>query len=101
MHLLFTDPSTSPRTELGRVIFGALYGLSTIALYELLGTAGLPTFYDKLLQVPILNLSIMLIDSGGAFNGRCNPLTPDGWPDGWRRASVIWRTCRCGRSCSR
>jgi len=62
MHLLFTDPSTSPRTELGRVIFGALYGLSTIALYELLGTAGLPTFYDKLLQVPILNLSIMLID---------------------------------------
>jgi hypothetical protein len=26
MHLLFTDPSTSPRTELGRVIFGAIYG---------------------------------------------------------------------------
>jgi hypothetical protein len=62
MHLLFTDPSTSPRTELGRVIFGALYGLSTIALYELLGNAGMPTFYDKLLQVPILNLSITLID---------------------------------------
>ncbi len=62
MHLLFTDPSTSPRTELGRVIFGVLYGLSTIALYELLGNAGLPTFYDKLLQVPILNLSITLID---------------------------------------
>ena len=62
MHLLFTDPSTSPRTELGRLIFGALYGLSTIALYQLLGTMGLPTFYDKLLQVPILNLSIKLID---------------------------------------
>ncbi len=44
MHLLFTDPSTSPRTELGRVIFGALYGLSTIALYQVLGTMGLPTF---------------------------------------------------------
>lgn len=53
MHLLFTDPSTSPRTELGRIIFGALYGLSTVALYVLLGKAGLPTFYDKLLQVPI------------------------------------------------
>ena len=26
MHLLFTDPSTSPRTEFGRVIFGILYG---------------------------------------------------------------------------
>jgi hypothetical protein len=64
MHLLFTDPSTSPRTELGRLIFGALYGLSTVALYALLGHMGLPTFYDKLLQVPILNLSIKLIDRG-------------------------------------
>jgi hypothetical protein len=62
MHLLFTDPSTSPRTELGRVIFGMLYGLSTIALYYLLGMAGVPTFYDKLLQVPLLNLSIRMID---------------------------------------
>jgi hypothetical protein len=62
MHLLFTDPSTSPRTELGRLIFGALYGLSTVALYALLGHMGFPTFYDKLLQVPILNLSITLID---------------------------------------
>ena len=62
MHLLFTDPSTSPRTELGRLIFGALYGLSTIFLYYLLGRAGLPTFYDKLLQVPLLNLSIKSID---------------------------------------
>jgi hypothetical protein len=62
MHLLFTDPSTAPRTELGRMIFGALYGLSTIALYELLGVAGLPTFYDKLLQVPVLNLLIQGID---------------------------------------
>ena len=56
MHLLFTDPSTSPRTELGRIIFGVLYGLSTVLLYALLGALGLPTFYDKLLQVPILNL---------------------------------------------
>ena len=62
MHLLFTDPSTAPRTEAGRVIFGALYGLSTIALYQLLGAAGLPAFYDKLLQVPLLNLSIRAID---------------------------------------
>ena len=62
MHLLFTDPSTSPRTEIGRVIFGVLYGLSTVALYQLLGSSGMPTFYDKLLQVPILNLSIKAID---------------------------------------
>jgi hypothetical protein len=62
MHLLFTDPSTSPRTELGRIFFGAVYGLSTIALYDLLGSFGMPTFYDKLLQVPFLNLSIRGID---------------------------------------
>ena len=60
--LLFNDPSTSPRTELGRIIYGALYGLSTVLLYRLLGTFGMPTFYDKLLQVPLLNLSIQGID---------------------------------------
>ena len=62
MHLLFTDPSTSPRTELGRIIFGALYGLSTAFLYWLLANMGVPTFYDKLVQVPLLNLSIRAID---------------------------------------
>src|SRR4029453_16525548 len=62
MHLLFTDPSTSPRTELGRVIFGVLYGLSAVALYQLLSAAGVPTFYDKLLQVPLLNLSVRMLD---------------------------------------
>jgi hypothetical protein len=62
MHLLFNDPSTSPRTELGRILYGALYGLSTMVLYDLLGRAGMPTFYDKLLQVPLLNLSVKGID---------------------------------------
>ena len=62
MHLLFTDPSTAPRTEVGRLMFGVLYGLSIVALYVLLGRAGLPTFYDKLLLVPVLNLSIQLLD---------------------------------------
>src|SRR4030095_3640323 len=62
MHLLFTDPSTSPRTELGRLIFGALYGLSTVLLYQLLGSMGAPSFYDELLQVPVLNLSVKLLD---------------------------------------
>ena len=62
MHLLFTDPSTSPRTDIGRIIYGTLYGLSTVILYQALGSAGLPTFYDKLLQVPLLNLSVKGID---------------------------------------
>jgi hypothetical protein len=62
MHLLFNDPATSPRTELGRIIYGTLYGLSAVWLYQLLGNAGMPTFYDKLLQVPLLNLSAKWID---------------------------------------
>jgi hypothetical protein len=62
MHLLFNDPATSPRTELGRIIYGTLYGLSAVGLYQLLGSAGMPTFYDKLLQVPLLNLSAKGLD---------------------------------------
>jgi TPR repeat protein len=62
LHLLVTDPATSPRTNVGRVIFGGLYGLANFVLYEILERAGVPEFYDKLLPVPILNLSIQLID---------------------------------------
>ena len=62
LHLLVTDPSTSPRTPLGRAIFGLLYGLGVFGLYALLGVLGLPTFYDKLLCVPLLNLSVPAID---------------------------------------
>lgn len=69
MHLLFTDPATAPRTELGRIFYGVIYALSTIGLYQLLGSAGLPTFYDKLLQVPFMNLAVRRIDglAGSAF----------------------------------
>jgi hypothetical protein len=73
MHLLFTDPSTSPRTELGRIFFGVTYGLSNVALYALLGWAGVPTFYDKLLPVPLMNLSIKLIDRVAVALKRFDP----------------------------
>jgi hypothetical protein len=63
MHLLFTDPATSPRTELGRIIYGVLYGLTTVLLYDWLLRAGMPGFYDKLLQVPLLNLSVKRLDA--------------------------------------
>ena len=63
MHLLFTDPSTSPRSDLGRVLFGTLYAVSVITLYYVLGQLGLPTFYDKLMAVPVLNLTIKGIDA--------------------------------------
>ena len=62
LHLLVTDPSTSPRTPLGKAAFGVLYGLGVFFLYWLLGTLGVPTFYDKLLCVPLLNLSVQTVD---------------------------------------
>jgi hypothetical protein len=63
LHLLVTDPSTSPRTTLGKGIFGTLYGLGVFGLYALLRAIGAPTFYDKLLCVPLLNLSVKWIDA--------------------------------------
>ncbi|MEM7414739.1 MAG: hypothetical protein AAF389_04520 [Gemmatimonadota bacterium] len=62
MHLLFTDPATSPKSEQGRVIYGVLYASFTIALAQLLESTGAPTFYDKLLPIPILNLMVRRID---------------------------------------
>ena len=62
IHLLITDPSTSPRTNTGRVLFGALYGLGYIALFRIFDLYEVPLFWDKLLPVPILNLMVPLID---------------------------------------
>ena len=66
LHLLITDPATSPRKNAGKVIFGAMYGALVFALYGLLGWLGAPTFYDKLLCVPPLNLLVRPLDQAGA-----------------------------------
>jgi hypothetical protein len=71
LHLLVTDPATSPRTNLGRILFGIGYGASVFALYALLEWAGEPRFYDKLLCVPVLNLTVQVLDR----IGRQSPLT--------------------------
>jgi hypothetical protein len=63
MHLLVTDPATSPKSELGRLVFGALYGLLTTACFVILDRIGAPTFYDKLLPIPLLNLLAPRIDA--------------------------------------
>jgi len=67
MHLLFTDPSTSPRTELGRVLFGMIYSVLTAVLFVLLPLVDAPTFYDKLLPVPFMNLMVRRIDAWAAM----------------------------------
>lgn len=47
---------------MGKAMFGGMYGVGVFALYAILGNAGVPTFYDKLLCVPLLNLSVRGID---------------------------------------
>lgn len=62
LHLLVTDPATSPRSTLGKLVFGALYGVLTFVLFGALAAFGVPTFYDKLLPVLVLNLTVRWID---------------------------------------
>jgi TPR repeat protein len=64
LHLLVTDPATSPRKNFGKVIFGAAYGAGIFGLVPLLESLGAPVFYDKLLCVPVLNLTVRALDRG-------------------------------------
>ncbi len=85
LHLLVTDPSTSPRTSLGKALFGLLYGMGVFALYTLLEIAGAPTFYDKLLCVPLLNLSVIAIDRA------VKSIPSESWASMWKRG---WNPAR-------
>jgi TPR repeat protein len=85
LHLLVTDPSTSPRTPEGKLIFGAMYGAGVLALYALLSSYGVPTHYDKLLCVPLLNLSIRGIDAS---------VTKLRASDAWSRLRMDWLFAR-------
>jgi TPR repeat protein len=82
IHLLITDPSTSPVTNTGRVMFGVLYALGYCALFRILDLNDVPLFWDKLLPVPILNLCVPLFDrlarGGliGSFNQRWESALP-------------------------
>lgn len=60
--LLMTDPSTSPRSNLGRTIFGAGYGLGYVVMFQLLGMLGAPELFAKLFPVPILNVGVQWLD---------------------------------------
>ncbi|MGK0360566.1 MAG: hypothetical protein ACI9U2_002879 [Bradymonadia bacterium] len=70
--LLATDPASTPRRGLGKVMFGVLYAGSVFLIYGLLrsierpptpGDPGLHvSYFDKLLFLPVLNLSVRWID---------------------------------------
>jgi len=62
MSLLFTDPATSPKSDVGRIVFGVLYGAAVVLTYARLRSIDAPEFYDKLLPIPLLNLSVRALD---------------------------------------
>lgn len=62
LHLLLTDPSTSPRTKLGRVVFGVGYAIGYWFMFDTLGRLGAPELYAKLFPVPILNILTIVIE---------------------------------------
>ncbi|MFY9345605.1 MAG: hypothetical protein WAT39_24150, partial [Planctomycetota bacterium] len=74
LHLLMTDPSTSPRTNLGRLLFGAGYGLGYAAMYEVLAQLGNLEIFAKLFPVPVLNLCVRWLDrlGRGGWTGQLN-----------------------------
>lgn len=82
LHLLMTDPSTSPRSNVGRTLFGLGYGLGYIVVFEVLGWFGAPELYAKLYPVPILNCCVQWLDriarSGalGRWNARWEAGSP-------------------------
>ena len=62
LHLLMTDPATTPRSSMGKIAFGGLYGVGVCVAFWGLEALDLPSFYDKLVVVPILNLLAPLLD---------------------------------------
>lgn len=101
LHLLVTDPSTSPRSQAGKAVFGVLYGLGVFVLYAALERFGAPTFYDKLLIVPLLNLGVVAIDraaralrppDGGRAGGRSNLAHMAVWALAFGAMTALGRT---------
>jgi len=67
LHLLMTDPATTPRSSVGRIIFGSLYGIGVFVTLFILDAVGAAAFYDKLVVVPFLNLLTPALDRLASF----------------------------------
>jgi len=59
---LVTDPATSPKSSLGKFLFGVVYGAGVFATYIALRLQRQPAYFDKLLVVPVVNLLVPLFD---------------------------------------
>jgi tetratricopeptide (TPR) repeat protein len=64
--LLVTDPMTSPRSPLAKFLFGVLYGVGIFGTYVALRLLQGPSYYDKILPIPVANLLVPWCDVAGA-----------------------------------
>jgi TPR repeat protein len=93
LHLLVTDPATSPKTTFGKLLFGAMYGAGVFGIYAALTRLGAPTFYDKLLMVPPLNLLAQALDrAGSALSSKLRPLR---WGGSWSPRQLNYGHMAC------
>lgn len=60
--LLATDPATIPKTGGGRVLFGVMLGLVTVAVSSTLEYNGMSDFYGKVLAIPVANFFVPHFD---------------------------------------
>jgi len=93
LHLLVTDPATSPRTLTGRVVFGGLYGVGVFGTYLILGWLGAPRVYEKLLCLPLLNLFVRKIDRIGEALSIPSPLPEWSAKQANMAGMVLWILC--------
>jgi Flp pilus assembly protein TadD len=63
--LLVTDPSTTPRTKVGKFLFGLTYGCVILCTFILLRYLRQPSYFDKILAVPLMNLMVVMFDGVG------------------------------------
>jgi hypothetical protein len=67
--LFATDPATIPRTDVGKLLFGAFVGLGIGLASVILRSAGVPDDFSKVMPIPIANALVPLFDRlGSAVN---------------------------------
>jgi len=98
MNLLVTDPASSPRSNGGKVLFGAVYAVAVFFTYDILRDMSRPpmgddpgfyvTWLDKLLFLPFLNLLVPVIDGLGRKLSFGQRWTLDARRTNWVHVSV-------------
>ena len=67
VNFIVTDPATSPKSAVGKFLFGMTYGVGVFVAYAILRSIQQPSYFDKILPVPIVNLLVKRFDVLGNY----------------------------------